>query len=355
MKGLLLAGGFGTRLRPLTHTGNKHTLPIANKPMILYGLDNLVEAGINDVGVILGPLKEGIIDAIGKEYGNIRITYLDQPDPLGLAHAVMVSRGFLGDEPFVMHLGDNLLKGGINDFVKRFNETGADAVIGVTKVSDPRQYGVAVLDDNDRVKRLVEKPKEPPSDLALIGVYVFSPAIHKYVQKLKPSWRGEYEITEAIQGMVDDRRRVEVTKVQGWWKDTGKPDDLLEANQLVLDDIDTQINGQVDDSAKMEGRIIIGEGTKVVGNARVRGPVIIGKNCAIGPNVYIGPYTAIGDGTSLQNVEIENSIVMKEVKIDGIRGRITDSIIGNGATIKNTQNIPSGYRFIIGDRSAVQL
>ncbi|MDG6930556.1 MAG: glucose-1-phosphate thymidylyltransferase [Nitrososphaerota archaeon] len=355
MKGLLLAGGFGTRLRPLTYTGNKHTLPIANKPMLLYSLDNLVKAGINNIGVILGPLKEGIIDAIRKEYAGARITYLDQPDPRGLAHAVLVSKGFLGDEPFVMHLGDNLLKGGINDFVKKFNETGADAVIGVTKVSDPRQYGVAVLDDNGRIKRLVEKPKEPPSDLALIGVYVFSPSIHKYIQKLKPSWRGEYEITEAIQSMVDDGMRVEVIKVQGWWKDTGKPDDLLEANQLVLDDIATQINGQIDCSTKMEGRIIIGEGTKAASNVRIRGPVIIGKNCAIGPNVYIGPYTAIGDGTSLQNVEIENSIVMKEVKIDGIRGRITDSIIGNGVTIKNTQNIPSGYRFIIGDMSTVQL
>jgi len=356
MKGLLLAGGLGTRLRPLTYIGNKHTLPIANKPMILYALENLVNVGIKEVNVILGPLKEGIMNIIGDGSAyNIKVNYIEQPDPLGLAHAVMISEPYLKDEPFVMHLGDNLLKGGISEFVKRFEETNADAVIGVTKVKDPRQYGVVVLDERGKPVKLVEKPKEPPSNLALVGVYVFSPVIFQYVKKLKPSWRGEYEITDAIQLMVDDGRKVEVVEVKGWWKDTGKPDDLLEANRLVLDEIQTDIRGKVSDHARIEGRVVIGEGTVIEDNVVIRGPAIIGKNCVIGPNVFIGPYTSIGDGSVLKNVEVENSIIMKEVRIENVKNRISDSIIGNNVVITQDNRVPKSYKLIVGDRSTVIL
>ncbi|ARM76963.1 glucose-1-phosphate thymidylyltransferase [Acidianus manzaensis] len=348
MKGLLLAGGLGTRLRPLTYTGNKHTIPIANKPMILYAFDDLVKAGIKNIGVILGPLKEGI-ENILKDYPGVNITFIDQPDPKGLAHAVMTAEDFL-DEPFVMHLGDNLLRDGISDFVKAFNETNADAVIGVTEVKDPRQYGVVVL-EGGKVKKLIEKPKEPPSNLALVGVYVFSPIIHEYVKKLKPSWRGEYEITDAIQLMVNDGKRVEVVHVKGWWKDTGKPEDLLEANQLILDEISPNISGKVD--GKIEGRVIIGEGTEVK-DSRIRGPVIIGKNCKI-YHAYIGPYTSIGDNCVINEVEIENSIIMNNVKIENIRVRISDNIIGNNVEIKRNEEMPKTFRFILGDNSKIDL
>ena len=356
MKGLLLAGGLGTRLRPLTYTGNKHTLPIANKPMVLYALENLVNAGIKEVNVIIGPLKEGIVNIIGDGSAyNIKVNYIEQPEPLGLAHAVMISEPYLKDEPFVMHLGDNLLKGGILEFIKRFEETNADAVIGVAKVKDPRQYGVVVLDERGKPKKLIEKPKEPPSNLALVGVYVFSPVIFQYVKKLKPSWRGEYEITDAIQLMVNDGRKVEVIEVKGWWKDTGKPDDLLEANRLVLDEIQTDIRGKVSDNARIEGRVVIGEGTVIEDNVLIRGPAIIGKNCVIGPNVYVGPYTSIGDGSVLKNVEVENSIIMKEVRIENVKNRISDSIIGNNVVITQDNRVPKSYKLIVGDRSTVIL
>jgi len=356
MKGLLLAGGQGTRLRPLTHTGNKHTIPIANKPMVLYALENLVNAGIKEVNVIIGPLKEGIMNIIGDGSAyNIRVNYIEQPEALGLAHAVMISEKYLKDEPFVMHLGDNLLKDGVTEFVKRFEETNADAVIGVTKVKDPRQYGVVVLDERGKPIKLVEKPKEPPSDLALVGVYVFSPVVFDYVKKLKPSWRNEYEITDAIQLMVNDGKRVEVVEVKGWWKDTGKPDDLLEANRLVLDEIQTNIQGKISDNAKIEGRVVISEGTVIEDNVVIRGPAIIGKNCVIGPDVYVGPYTSIGDGSVLKDVEIENSIIMKEVRIENVKNRISDSIIGNNVVITHDSRVPKSYKLIVGDRSTVIL
>lgn len=354
LKGLLLGGGLGTRLRPLTYTGNKHTLPIANKPMILYALENLINAGINDVGIIIGPLKEGIVDIIRSSNYPAKITFIEQPDPLGLAHAIMVSESFLGNEPFVMHLGDNLFQQGIKQFIDVFNKKNPDAVIGVTKVKDPRPYGVVVMKDG-KIEKLVEKPKEPISNLALVGVYVFSPEIYKYTKRLKPSWRGEYEITDAIQLMLEDGKHIEVVEVNGWWKDTGKPEDLLEANQLVLDSIQRDVKVNVPENVKIEGRVIIGENTELKGNVVVRGPAIIGKNCVIGPNVYIGPYTSIGDECVLADCEIENSIVMKGTRIENISERITDSIIGNNCVITNSVEKPKSIRFILGDRSQIKL
>ncbi|MEM3204583.1 MAG: glucose-1-phosphate thymidylyltransferase [Saccharolobus sp.] len=362
LKGLLLGGGLGTRLRPLTYTGNKHTLPIANKPMILYALENLVNAGINDIIVIIGPLKEGIVEIIDNEiknnekYNSVKVNYVEQKDPLGIAHAIMVAEKLLGDDYFVVNLGDNLFQYGIKKFVDTLIEKKPDVVIGVTEVKDPRPYGVLVMKDGKPVK-LVEKPKEPISNLAVVGVYAFSPEVHKYTKKLKPSWRGEYEITDLIQLMLDDGKRVEVVKVEGWWKDTGKTDDLLEANQLILDStIRLSINtDKIHESAKIEGRVFIDKGTIIKENVRIRGPAIIGKNCVIGPNVYIGPYTSIGDECVLANVDIENSIVMRNTTIENISQRISDSIIGNYCTISNSSGKPSSIRIIVGDRSQIKL
>jgi glucose-1-phosphate thymidylyltransferase len=355
MKGLLLAGGFGTRLRPLTYTGNKHLLPIANKPMLLYGLEHLKNAGITDVAVILGPIKEGVNEALGdgSSFG-MRITYINQPDPKGLAHAVLLSEGFMGPEPFVMYLGDNLLKQGVRDFIRAFEKDNADCVVGVSPVKDPSRFGIAEMQDG-RIVRLVEKPKEPKSNLALIGVYVFGPAIFEAVKKIKPSHRNELEITDAIQKLLDDGRKVMVQRVDGWWKDTGKPEDFLEANQLVLADIEGSIEGDVSEDALIVGRVVLGKGSKVIGNSTIRGPAIIGKNCVLGPDTYIGPYTSIGDGCTLKNVEIENSIVMNGSRIESGK-RIVDSLIGSYSTILNSDGaVPKGHRFIVGERSFAQV
>ena len=355
MKGLLLAGGFGTRLRPLTYTGNKHLLPIANKPMLLYGLEHLKNAGIKEVAVILGPIKEGVSEVLGdgSSFG-IEITYINQPEPQGLAHAVRLSEGFMGTEPFVMYLGDNLVKQGVHDFAQAFENARADCVIGVAPVKDPSRFGIAEMQDG-KIVRLVEKPKEPKSNLALIGVYVFGPAIFDAVKKIRPSWRNEFEITDAIQRMLEDGRKIEVERVNGWWKDTGKPEDLLEANQLILSDLEGTIEGHVAEEAQVTGRVTLGEGSKVIGSSRIRGPAIMGKNCILGPEVYIGPYTSIGDDCQLKNVEIENSIVMKGCTIESGK-RIVDSLIGSYSTIANGANsVPQGHKLIIGERSFAQI
>lgn len=355
MKGLLLAGGTGTRLRPLTFTGNKHMLPIANTPMLLYGLNHLKEAGIKEIGIILGPIKEGVVDVIedGSDYG-VKITYIDQPDPRGLAHAVMISRDFLQDEPFVMYLGDNLLKNGVKEQVELFNKTQSDCVVGTVQVDNPSQYGVIEF-EGDSVKRFVEKPKEFISNWALIGVYVFNNKVWDAVEKIKPSWRNEYEITDTIQQMLDDGTKVTVNKVSGWWKDTGKPDDLLEANRLVLQDIPNEIKGELSKEVQISGPVSIGANSKILDGTVLQGPLIIGDRCTIGPNTYIGPYSSIGNKCKLEGSQLQNSIVMEEtsIKCDML---ITDSIIGRNATItNNTQLLPKGNRFIIGDQSKVIL
>lgn len=355
MKGLLLAGGHGTRLRPLTYTGNKHLLPIANKPMLLYGLEHLKSAGIGEVAVILGPIKEGVEETLGdgSSFG-IKITYVDQPEPKGLAHAVLISEDFMAGEPFVMYLGDNLLKQGVQDFVRAFDRDGADCVVGVSPVKDPSRFGIAEIDEGKLV-RLVEKPKEPKSNLALIGVYVFGPAIFDSVKKIKPSWRNELEITDAIQRLLDEGRRVRVQKVNGWWKDTGRPEDLLEANQLVLSDLEGNVEGEVSEDAQVTGRVAIGKDSKVLEGSRISGPVIIGKNCLIGPNVYVGPYTSVGDECLLKDTEVENSIVMNGSRIESGK-KIVDSLIGSHSTILNSDaTLPKGQKLIVGERSVLQI
>lgn len=356
MKGLLLAGGHGTRLRPLTFTGNKHMLPIANKPMILYGLEHLINAGIREIGVVLGPIREGVRELLGdgSKFG-AKITYIDQPEPKGLAHAILVSRDFLGDEPFVMYLGDNLLKQGAKPFVEAFEAGSSDCVVGAARVEDPSRYGVVVFDELGRPRGFVEKPKEPISHWALIGVYVFNHAIFDAIERIKPSWRGELEITDAIQKLLEGGAKVDCRFVEGWWKDTGRPEDLLEANQLVLQELDLRVEGDVEPGARITGKVGIGEGTRVREGATIRGPAIIGRGCQIGPNAYIGPYTSIGDGAIVRNSEVENSIVMGGAEIDCGR-RIVDSLIGSKAKVLSQErNLPKGLKLILGDMTYVSV
>ena len=355
LKGLVLAGGHGTRLRPLTFTGNKHMLPIANKPMLLYSIEHLKNAGIRDICVVLGPISEGVSEILGNGSAfGVNITFIQQPEPKGLAHAVQLAEPWLGSEAFVMYLGDNLLKQGVKDFVEIFEKNRADCVVGICPVKDPSRFGIVEI-ENGRIVRLVEKPKEPKSNLALVGVYVFGPAIFDAVKRIKPSWRNELEITDAIQALVSQGKKVIAEMVSGWWKDTGKPEDLLEANQLILSDLEPSVNGQVSQDAQLIGKVSISAGSKIVGNVRIRGPVIIGNNCTIGPSTFIGPYTSIADDCVLKNTEIENTIVMKGTRIESNR-RIVDSLIGSYCTILSVDgSLPKGYKLIIGERSFAQI
>jgi glucose-1-phosphate thymidylyltransferase len=356
MRGLLLAGGHGTRLRPLTSTGNKHMLPIANRPMLVYGLEHMRNAGITDISIILGPVKEGVVETLGdgSRYG-VKITYLDQPEPKGLAHALMVAEDHLRGEPFVMYLGDNLIRQGVIPLVKEFSDNNCDCVVGVTQVKNPSQYGVVVFDKQGNVSRFVEKPKEPLSDWALIGIYVFNDRVFDAVHRIKPSWRGELEITDTIQTLLTDGAKICVQRVQGWWKDSGKPEDLLEANQLILQELQSYNHGEVEPSALLSNSVGIGKDTIIHGRTTIRGPVIIGEHAEIGPNVYIGPYTSIGDHVSVVNTEIENSIVMSWAHIECGK-RITDSLIGKNVVITDSSlSVPKGHKLILGDASRVTL
>ena len=354
MKGLILAGGHGTRLRPLTFTGNKHTIPIANKPMLLYGLEHLANAGIKDIGIILGPIHEGIKELIGdgSEYG-VRVTYIDQPDPKGLAHAVLVAEQFLGKEPFVMYLGDNLLKQGVIPLIDGYFGHGSDCVVCVTKVKNPHQYGIVELDSEGKIIKLVEKPKQPKSDLALVGVYLFNESIFDAVKSIKPSWRNELEITDAIQFLLESKKKITIQHVNGWWKDTGRPDDLLEANQLVLDDLATKIDGTIESECTITGKVSIGKGTVIRSNTHINGPVIIGENCVVGPNVSIGPHTSIDDSVIISAGEIEHSIIMRNATIS-CKKKIVNSIIGKHSRLESADNSSFGLRLILGESTVCQ-
>ena len=317
---------------------------------------SLRDAGVTDIGIILGPIKEGIMQALedGSKYG-VRITYIEQPEPKGLAHAVMVAEDYLRDEPFTMYLGDNLLKQGAKPLLDVFQKNGSDCVIGVAEVTEPSNYGVVVFNEDGSIKKLIEKSKELISNWALIGVYVFNNRIFNAIKRIKPSWRGELEITDAIQTLLDDGAEVDVQRVQGWWKDTGKPQDLLEANQLVLQDLTPYNRGRIEETVTITNPVAIGEGTVIHSRTTIRGPAIIGSNCGIGPNTYIGPYTSIGDDSTIRNSEVENTIVMEGAHIDCGR-RITDSLIGRKAEIRsNENNIPKGHRLIIGDMAYVTI
>ena len=351
MKGLILSGGKGTRLRPLTFTQAKQLVPVANKPVLFYGIEALKEAGIKQIGIVVGDTKDEIKEAVGNgSRWGLRITYIEQEAPLGLAHAVKISEDFLGDEPFVMYLGDNILKSGIKSLVEKFKEKKPNSLILLTEVPDPRLFGVAELKDG-KVVRLVEKPKKPMSNLALVGVYMFDYHVFEAVNAIKPSWRNELEITDSIQYLVDHGYEVHPHLVRGWWKDTGKIEDILEANRLILESIVGKIQGKVDEASRINGPVIIEEGV-VVQNSIIRGPAIIGAETEI-INSYIGPFTAIQERCRIIQTEIEHSIVLEGSEILDVGSRIDESLIGRDVKIYKCPPKPSVYRLMVGDKSEI--
>lgn len=354
MKGLILAGGSGTRLRPLTHMGPKQLIPVANKPVLFYAIEDLKAAGITDIGIVLGlNMPEKIRAAIGdgSRFG-VNVTYIEQGEPKGIAHAVGCAYDFMNGEPFLVYLGDNILKGQIKSFVDKFLNSDSEAGILLSKVKDPQRFGVAEVKEGEVVS-LEEKPKAPKSDLALVGIYLFRTSIFDVIKTLKPSWRNELEITEALQKLlVEGKVRADV--VEGWWKDTGKPEDILEANHLVLDDLVPRVEGEIADGAKILGKVAVGKGSTVQRGCVLRGPVVIGENSKIGPDVYIGPYTSIGDDVSITQGDIESSIIMDKVTIE-CGDKIIDSLIGRWSRIYSVDGFPKGKKLIVGENSMVWL
>lgn len=357
MKGLILAGGHGTRLRPLTHTGPKQLIPIANKPNILYCLEDILEANIKEIGVILGdhmPEKVKELLGDGSKYG-CKITYIVQGEPKGIAHAVGCAEKFMGDEPFVVYLGDNILKSGIRRFAEEFEKSDAEASIALCRVDEPRRYGLAYLNEKGEVIKTVEKPKNPKSDLAVIGIYFFRKSIFEVIKNLKPSWRGEYEITDAIDALIRKGHKVQAHIVEGWWKDTGKAEDILQANHLVLDDLEPVNNGIMERDARINGRVSIGEGTVIRAGSYIKGPAVIGRHCEIGPDAYIGPYTSIGDHVKIVETEIEGSIILENSEIS-CGGKIVESLIGKHSIISSSKGkVPAGRRFIVGENTRMSI
>ncbi len=350
MKGLILSGGTGSRLRPITHTSAKQLVPVANKPILFYALEAMKDAGITDIGIVVGDTQGEIMEALGEgEAWGLKITYIPQEAPLGLAHAVKISKSFLGDDSFVMFLGDNLIKDGITSLVEEFSLGQSNAQILLAKVKDPERFGVAELSDG-KVVRLVEKPKEPASDLALVGVYMFDKTIWTAVDSIEPSWRNELEITDAIQYLIEHGSIVQPHIIEGWWKDTGKLEDMLEANRIILESIEPQILGQVDEDSQMDGCVVIEKGA-VVKNSHIRGPVIIGENSVI-TDSFIGPFTSIYFDVTVSHSEIEHSIILEKSSISGIC-RLEDSLIGKNVVVRKSEKKPKAYRLMLGDNSQV--
>ncbi len=353
MKGLILSGGKGTRLRPLTFTQAKQLVPVANKPVLFYGIEALVEAGIKEIGIVVGDTGAEIRAAVGdgSQWGSgVRVTYIDQAQPLGLAHAVLISEPFLGDEPFVMYLGDNILKSGIAPLVQDFCRTQPNSLILLTPVPNPEIFGVAELRDG-KVIRLVEKPKQPASNLALVGVYLFDRNIFPAVKAIKPSGRNELEITDAIQYLVDQGFVVQPHLVSGWWKDTGKIEDILEANRLILESLTGRIEGQVDRESRVSGPVILEKGA-VVRHSTIRGPVLIGAETEV-VDSYVGPFTSIQPRCRIVGTEIEHSIVLEGSEIRDIGSRIDESLIGREVKIYKSAPRPAAYRFMVGDKGEI--
>jgi glucose-1-phosphate thymidylyltransferase len=359
LKGLILSGGKGTRLRPITHTSAKQLVPVANKPVLFYGIEAMAAAGVDEVGIIIAPetgeeIKQAAGD--GSRFG-VKIEYIVQDEPLGLAHAVLTAEPFLGDSAFVMYLGDNLLQGGISDLVAAFREHGPDALILLTPVPDPENFGVAELaggapGEVGRVVKLVEKPSEPATDLALVGVYMFTPSIHDAARAIEPSGRGELEITDAIQYLVDGGRRVEPHIVRGWWKDTGRLDDMLEANRLILDNLTESVQGELLDS-QVDGRVVIEEGARLE-RTTVRGPAIVGAGAQL-RDCYVGPYTAIGQNCRISDAEVEHSIMLEGSSVCDLDGRMESSLLGRNVTVRRGDRQPRAYRFMVGDNSDISI
>jgi glucose-1-phosphate thymidylyltransferase len=351
LKGLILSGGKGTRLRPITHTSAKQLVPVANRPVLFYAIEAMAAAGIKDVGIIIAPETGDEIREVtgdGEQFG-LQITYIVQDEPAGLAHAVLTAEPFLTDSPFVMYLGDNLLQGGIEDLVQAFNDQRPDALILLTEVPDPENYGVAELRDG-AVVRLVEKPDDPRTNLALVGVYMFTPSVHAAARAITPSGRGELEITDAIQHLVDTGRRVDPHIVRGWWKDTGRLEDMLAANRLVLDTIATRVEGELVDS-QIDGRVIVEAGARLE-RSSVRGPAIIGAGARLS-DAYIGPYTAVGENCVIAGAEVEHSILLSGSEVRNLDGRMESSLLGRNVKIGRGDRQPRAYRFMVGDNSEI--
>lgn len=358
MKALILAGGAGTRLRPITHTSAKQLVPVANKPILFYGLEAMVAAGITEIGVIVGDTRDEVMAAVGdgSAFG-ARVTYLPQDQPLGLAHCVLIAREFLGEDDFVMYLGDNLLEQDLAAFVDSFRAARGlgeppSAQILLKAVPDPHRFGIATLDEAGNVVQLVEKPQDPPSDLALVGVYLFDPSIHTAVAAIEPSGRGELEITDAIQWLIDRGHRVRCERLSGWWIDTGKLTPLLEANRLLLERLDTAIHGEVDDASSLDGRVVLAPGARVV-RSRIRGPVTIGAGTVV-VDSFVGPFTAIGADCEVVNSEVEHSVIMEGSRISDIP-RLEDSLIGREAVVTRTQTRPRALRLMVGDHCQIDV
>jgi glucose-1-phosphate thymidylyltransferase len=351
LKGLILSGGRGTRLRPITYTSAKQLVPVANRPVLFYGIEAMAQAGIEEVGIIIAPeTGDEIRTAVGdgSRFG-VRITYIVQDEPAGLAHAVLTARSFLGDSPFVMYLGDNLLQGGIEDLVGAFKANRPDALILLTPVPDPENFGVAEL-DGERVIALAEKPAQPRTNLALVGVYMFAPLIHAAAEAIEPSARGELEITDAIQRLVDSGHRVEHHVVRGWWKDTGRLEDMLEANRLVLDTIAGRVEGELVDS-QCDGRVVIEPGARLE-RSTVRGPAIVGAGARL-IDAYVGPYSAIGENCLIERAEVEHSILLAGSSVRDLDGRMESSLLGRNVHIARGTRQPRAYRFLVGDNSDI--
>jgi glucose-1-phosphate thymidylyltransferase len=357
VKGLILAGGAGTRLRPITHTSAKQLVPIANKPILFYGIEDMIEAGIKEIGIIVGSTRDEVMAAVGdgSRWG-VDITYIPQDEPRGLAHCVLIARDFLGADDFVMYLGDNMLQQGLADFADRFeaerNGTAPAAQILLAKVDDPRQFGVAELADDGEVLRLIEKPADPPSDLALVGVYLFDERVHDAVAAIEPSWRGELEITDAIQWLIDRGHRVNHEVLEGWWIDTGKKDPLLACNRLVLETLEPRVEGAVDAMSAIEGRVVVEGGAEIV-NSRVLGPAIIGSGTRV-ENSYVGPFSSVASDCVIVDSELEHSVVLARSRIVDVP-RLTDSLIGREVELTRSTRRPRALRLMLGDHSVVEL
>ena len=353
MKALVLSGGSGSRLRPITHTSAKQLVPVANKPVLFYGLEAIRDAGITDVGIVVGDTAPAIRAAVGdgSAFG-LQVSYLRQEAPLGLAHAVLIAREFLGGEDFVMYLGDNFIVGGIAGLVEEFRAGRPDAQIMLTQVPDPRQFGVAELDAMGEVVGLEEKPAEPKSDLALVGVYIFTPAVHEAVAGLTPSGRGELEITEAIQWLIDHGRKVRSTVITGYWKDTGNVADMLEVNRMVLESLEPRCDGVVDAGCEIIGRVVVEAGAQVSGS-RIVGPVVIGAGSRVSGS-YVGPFTSVAPDCVIADSEIEYSIVLRGASIRGVR-RVEASLIGHYVEVTPAPRVPKAHRLVLGDHSKVQI
>jgi glucose-1-phosphate thymidylyltransferase len=352
MKGLILSGGKGTRLRPITYTSAKQLVPVANKPVLFRVIETMRDAGIADIGIVIGDTGDEVRAAVGdgKRWG-LRISYIVQEQPLGLAHAVKISRDFLGDSRFVMFLGDNCIQGGIAPLLAQFGQSEASAQIVLKRVEDPRQFGVAELDGRGRIVGLEEKPRVPKSDLALVGIYLFDQSVWEAVAAIAPSWRGELEITDAIRWLVEHGREVAAYVHEGWWIDTGKKDDMLEANRLILEELPGNVAGYVDRDSRLIGKVIVEAGAEII-NSTIRGPAIIGEGTRI-VNSYVGPYTAIYHHCLIETSEIEHSIVLEHCSIRDLPQRLEDSLIGKHVEVSRSPLKPKAYRLVLGDHSTV--